>query len=301
MLLLSFIPAVILIIGLGWSLRRIDFLKRDDVEVINKIIVYVSLPALIFMAVHNASLSLKVARLPVFAIIVMAVCLVIGYAAGKLIGLKNGLLGAFLLVAAIGNTGYLGFPLTIGLYGQHNLVKSVFYDFGTVTFLFTAGIVVARSLGNNRMEGSVIREFLLFPSTLALLAGLVFHFIPLPVFLDKAFEYLGQATIPLVMLTIGLTLEAKSLKKYIWLLLLVLVVKLLISPLIALGLAAAGGFTSTDLGILVLEASMPAVMLSLVVGLKYDLEVEFISAAILVSIIASLATIPLFQTIVRMI
>lgn len=297
--LLLFIPAVVIIIVVGWSLRRTGLLKREDVEVINKIIVYIALPALIFMAVHEAPLSLKVAAFPVFSIAVMTLCLAVAYVLGRVLKLKAGVLGAFLLVAALGNTGYLGFPLTIGLYGQENLVRSVFYDFGTVIFLFTAGIMVARGFSDNKDQGNIIKEFLLFPSTIALLAGLLLHVVPLPVFFSKAMEYLGQATIPLVMLTIGLTLEAKGLKKYILPLILVLLIKLIFSPLIALGIASAAGLQGVDLGVIVLEASMPAVMLSLVVGLKYELEVEFIAAAILVSIIASLATIPLFQTLLK--
>jgi hypothetical protein len=298
--LLTFIPAIIGIIALGWALKRIKFLGRHDVNILNKIIIYVSLPALIFLAVQKEDLTLGLAKMPLFAAVVMLACLAAAYAAGRLLRLKPPLMGAFLLVAAMGNTGYLGFPLTIGLFGAENLAKSVFYDFGTVTVLFTIGIMLAGYFGDPEHKMNVVKEFALFPSVLALAAGLVLNPLTLPAFLLTGLTYLGAATVPLIMLTVGLTLETKKVGAYALPLSAMLLIKLLLSPLFAYAAATAGNLAQLDIGIIVLEASMPAVMLSLVVGLKYKLDVEFTSLAILVSIIGSLVTIPLVQTLMKL-
>ncbi|MFA5866546.1 MAG: AEC family transporter [Actinomycetota bacterium] len=299
--LLVFIPAMFIIISIGWGLKRIGFLGPADVEVLNKIIIYVSLPALIFLAVQRADLSLSVAKFPLFAIVIMLLTLAVAFAAGRLLKLSPALKGAFLLVAAMGNTGYLGFPMTIGLYGQQNLIKSVFYDFGTVALLFTLGIIIAGYYGDPERKMNAAKEFVMFPSVLALAAGLLFNPVPLPDFLIKTLDYLGQATVPVIMLTVGLTLEGKKIGKYAAPLMAMLLLKLVLSPVFGYLAAAAGGLSGTDLGIVVLEASMPAVMLSLVVGLRYKLDTEFTSLAILVSIIASLVTIPAVQAVFRLI
>jgi hypothetical protein len=258
------------------------------------------LPALIFLAVQKEDLTLGLAKMPLFAAVVMLACLAAAYAAGRLLRLKPPLMGAFLLVAAMGNTGYLGFPLTIGLFGAENLAKSVFYDFGTVTVLFTIGIMLAGYFGDPEHKMNVVKEFALFPSVLALAAGLVLNPLTLPAFLLTGLTYLGAATVPLIMLTVGLTLETKKVGAYALPLSAMLLIKLLRSPLFAYAAATAGNLAQLDIGIIVLEASMPAVMLSLVVGLKYKLDVEFTSLAILVSIIGSLVTIPLVQTLMKL-
>ncbi len=298
--LLTFIPAMIIIIAIGWLLRKTGFLGRPDVGVLNKIIIYVTLPALIFLAVQRAHLTFGLARVPLFAVAVMLLCLGLAYAAGRLLKLPPALMGAFLLLASMGNTGYLGFPLTIGLFGQGNLVKSVFYDFGTVTLLFSLGVIIAETYGDADHKSSAFKEFILFPSILALAAGLVMNPLPLPAFFITTLEYISLATIPLIMLTVGLTLEGKKLGAYAAPLTAVIVIKLLLSPLIALMIGRVGGLSGVDLGIIVLEASMPTVMLSLVVGLKYELDVEFISLAIVVSIIISLVTIPAVQAVLKL-
>jgi malate permease and related proteins len=298
--MLVFIPAMVLIISAGYLLKRLGFLGLNDVDTLNKLIIYVTLPALIFLTVQKAKLGLALAAMPLFSIAVIVLCLAVAYAAGKLLKLKPSVLGAFLLVAAMGNTGYLGFPLTIGLLGQSSLVRAVFYDFGTVTMMFTAGIFIAKKFGESKGKTSVFIEFITFPSVIALLAGLAANPLPLPGFLGTALNYLGLATVPLIMLTVGLTLEGKRIGSYAWPLVGVLLIKLLLSPVFALLAAKTGGLSSAPLHVVVLEASMPAAMLSLVVGLKHKLDTEFTSLAILISIIASLVTIPIIQVAVRL-
>lgn len=298
--LLLFIPAIIALVVVGWLLKRAGFMDRADVEVLNRVIIYVSLPALIFLAVQRADLSLSLAKIPLFAIAVMLLCLAAAYGAGRVLKLPAALMGAFLLVAAMGNTGYLGFPLTIGLLGQASLVKSVFYDFGTVALLFSLGVMAAEHYGDPEHRSNVWREFLLFPSVLALAAGLVLNPVTLPAFLIKALDYVSVATVPLIMLAVGLTLEGKKIGRYAAPLAAVVVIKLLLSPLFAYAAARTGGLPPADLSVVVLEASMPAVMLSLVVGLKYKLDVEFTSLAIVATIIVSLVTIPAAQAVLRL-
>ena len=60
-----------------------------------------------------------------------------------------------MLVAALGNTGYLGYPIATTLFGDAGLVRAVFYDvFGTVGVLLTLGIVVAQRFGDERRARS---------------------------------------------------------------------------------------------------------------------------------------------------
>lgn len=293
--LLIFIPAMVLIIAVGYLLKRTGFMSHEDVDTLNKLIIYVTLPALIFTTVQGAHLNLALAEMPLFSAGIIVICLAAAFVIGKLIKLPNSLLGSFLLVAAMGNTGYLGFPLTIGLLGQSNLIRAVFFDFGTVTMMFTAGIFIAKELGDADGKTSVFRDFITFPSVIALVVGLIFNPFHLPLFLDTTLNYLSLATVPLIMLTVGLTLEGKGLGKYALPLAGVLIIKLLMSPLAALAAAKAGGLASASLQVIVLEASMPAAMLSLVVGLRHKLDTEFISLAIVVSIIVSFVSIPLVQ------
>lgn len=297
--LVEVVISMVLIISLGWTLKRVKFIHEDEIGTINKIIVYVTVPALIFMAIYRAKLSIGLGQMTLFSILVMSICMLIAAVIGKAMKMPPTIYGGFLLVAAIGNTAFLGFPLTIGLYGQENLVRSVLYDFGTVLLLFSIGVLIAEKTGEGSAQRNILKEFILFPSILAVVLGIALHFLPLPVFLTTALDYLGAATVPLIMLTIGFKLEFRDVRQYPIPLLLVILVKLIISPLVALLVAKISGVGSIVLGVTVLEASMPPAMLTLAVCMKYELDCEFIAVAIVGSVVASLVTIPLMQTLIR--
>ncbi len=262
------------------------------------------MPALIFRAVYESKISLALLKIPVLAIAIGMVSLAIAYLIGRSLRLKGPTLGAFILVAAIGNTGYLGYPLTLQLFGIHNLVKAVFYDLaGTVVFTFTVGLVVAQKYGESRGKVNILKEILLFPPLLGLFASLIPAFVLkgviLPKFLNDTIGFLAEATIPLVMLTIGLSLEIAKVKNYLLPIAAVVLIKLIFTPLIALFGCSAVGMAGVDLGVVILEASMPSFLLSLVIGLKYGLDTDFLPAAIVVTTSLSMLTIPVWQYILK--
>ncbi|MFZ3062684.1 MAG: AEC family transporter, partial [Actinomycetota bacterium] len=103
--LLQSIPSMILIIFLGWFTRRIGFLDERDVNLLNKIIIYLALPALIFLAVRQSQLSLSLVKIPFLAILVMALCLGVAYLVGRLSNYAPKTFGSFLIASSMGNTG----------------------------------------------------------------------------------------------------------------------------------------------------------------------------------------------------
>ena len=55
------------------------------------------------------------------------------------------------------------------------------------------------------------------------------------------------------------------------------------------------GGDSASLRLVVLQAGMPAMMLTLVVGARFELDTDFIASAIFVTTVASALSIPLMQ------
>ena len=52
------ILSIILMIGLGYFLKKIDFLSEDAVDPLNKLVMYILLPCMIFSAISTADLTL---------------------------------------------------------------------------------------------------------------------------------------------------------------------------------------------------------------------------------------------------
>ncbi|MCL4499822.1 MAG: AEC family transporter [Chloroflexi bacterium] len=294
--LLSSILAVVLLIAVGYFVKRVGLLRVDDRRVVNDIIVYLAMPALVFRSIASSKLNPSFLKFSALALVVMAVSMALAYFLGRLMKLERKTFGALLLVAVVGNTGYLGYPLTISLFGRSNLAQAVFFDiFGSVFFVFTVGVVVARRLGGSDERLNVARELFTFPPLIGLFAAGLLQGVSLPLFLDRAVEFLAGATVPLIMLSIGLSIELNHLLEHRRPLGATVLIKLVAAPLIALVAARIFGFTPVDTGISVLEASMPTMMISMVIGLKYGLDVEFMAAAIVGSTLLSTVTVPVWQ------
>ena len=199
-------------------------------------------------------------------------------------------------MAVAGNTGYLGFPLTQQLFGSDNVIKAVFYDiFGTVFFIFTVGLYISETFGESDIKKNKLREIITFPPLIAVVVGILFQNIGLPELLSMAISFLAAPTIPLIMFSIGMSLKIGKKTRYIKPLIGIILIKMIVAPAIAIILGRIFRLDSTSFQILVLEASMPVAMLTLILAIQYRLKDDFVSTSIFLTTLISLVTIPLWQ------
>lgn len=205
---------VFLLIFLGWILKKKAFFAEETINDLKRIIVSISLPAILFTAFLK--LELKISYALVFAVI-FAVCVFL-YLAGKLLakatvpenkylpflmtGFEFGMLGTVFFGAVFGleNIGYIGI-IALG----HELF--IWFVYVTLLKNRTAGKTDFRS---------VLRAFSRSPVIIAVCSGLLLNgvgagnvmssFPPAAAFL-KTLEYLGFLTVPLILLIIGWNLQ----------------------------------------------------------------------------------------------
>jgi len=286
------------IVGIGALLRVTGILGPADARPLNAVIIYVGLPAFVFRAVHGAPLGPSMWRLILIAWVVFALSLALALLAEKLLRLPRERAGGFLLASTLGNTGYLGYPLTAALLGAAAVPEAVFSDvFGTVFALVLVGLPIAARFGNHA-EGApnAIKELLTFPAVLALSAALLLRPVVLPGAVSHGLELLASIVAPLIMLSVGLSLRPRAIAHGAVALSVLVAIKLVAAPLLALGFGSLL-LTGQPLRVGVLEASMPSMMLTLVVGERYGLDTDFIASAIFVTTVLAAITVPLIQAV----
>ncbi|MCQ2970887.1 MAG: AEC family transporter, partial [archaeon] len=69
--------SIIIMIGLGYFLKRIDFLSKKDMDPFNKIVMYILMPCMIFHAIYNADLS-SLPKLSLLPFVILASSIVTG-------------------------------------------------------------------------------------------------------------------------------------------------------------------------------------------------------------------------------
>ena len=291
---------ILLLIGVGVALRASGLLPRDAAKPLNTILIYVAIPALVFQAIQPARLEAAFLGVVAIAWVVALAGMALAWVVGRALKLPDPVLGGFILVAALGNTGYLGYPIVTSLFGQTGLVPAVFYDvFGTVGVLLTAGIAVCARFGRHDEKVSLAREILTFPALIALVAALALRWVTVPSVVSLGLDGLASMTVPLVMISVGLSLDLTKLRGHLKWAGPAALVKLAALPALAWVLASLLLREPLLVRVSTLEAGMPSMMLALVFGMRFGLDDDFIASAIVLTTVAAAVTLPVLMLLVR--
>jgi predicted permease len=293
-------PFIVLfgLIAVGALVARLRILDGRGVSQISSLVVNVTLPAAIFLAVA-AELSLEVLRAAPLVVALGVGLGVLTWGLGRLtggaLGLGPGRRPVFSFAAGCGNTGFLGIPLVAALLGPGALVAAVLYDFGTTINIFTFGVAGLDRSASRLHLGRLVRN-LLNPMFLALVIGVAWAVgrVPLPGALREALEITGDATTPLAMFALGHMLYAARREAAPGRDLAVLAaIRLVLAPALMLGAVWALPLPDALRAVCVLQAGMPTAMLTALLAQQYEVDAAYGVQAAVGTTLASLATIPL--------
>ncbi|MDO8848151.1 MAG: AEC family transporter [Coriobacteriia bacterium] len=297
--LLGVIGGVIALVAVGVVLRVTGLLTADDARPLNTVLIWVALPALIFSAVKGSPLDPSFALLPAIGWLVVLFGLAVAWGLVKLLKLEGPTAGAFIMVAVFGNTAYVGYPVASALLGDSGLVRAIFSDvFGNTAAVISLGTIVASHYGAHDVKVNPLKEIVTFPPFIALALALVLHSVPIPDLVTSWLDALGKIVVPVIMISVGLTLKPRALRGHLGRASIVAFMKLIVLPLVALVLGLLLLPDPASRRIAVLEAGVPTMMLIMIMGLRFKLDVDFIASAILVTMLGSVLTIPLLQLLI---
>ncbi|MDR0901072.1 MAG: AEC family transporter [Methanobrevibacter sp.] len=291
------IIAVLVMIFLGYFLKRIELLKTADVETLNKIVINIAMPCLIFSSLYLADLSIiaDLAILPLIGIIVGFSCGLIAYIILTLKKYPKKKKWSILLPIILGNTAFLGFPLILGVFGSEGLIRAIFYDMASlITFLSLSIILIFNFDGKFK---DAIKRVLSFPILWAVILGLILNFLSIPIgdLAITIIDYLAAAAIPLIMISLGLSLHFEGFKYHLKIATIATIIKLMIGPIIAMSIAILFGLTGMEFTIAIVEAGMPSGMLTLVLAIDHDLDFRLTADCALITTVFSLITLPIIM------
>lgn len=290
----TIVPIIVMIV-IGYALKRIDVLRAEDAMALNKIVINIAIPSLIFLAIYDIDLYIlpTIAPIPFICILVGTLCGLIAYIFAKIKKYPEKTRWSIILTSAMFNSGFLGYPVVLGVFGAEGLVRAVFYDLGSMILFMAFGILLLLIYGGKYR--TIFKRALLFPPIWAVALALILNYIHLDIgFLPSSIlDYLSGAAIPLIMISLGLSLEFKGIKENIHVVFSVSIIKLLLAPIIASLIILILGIAGLERPVTIIEAAMPSAMLSLVLAITYELDIKTTAACIFASTILSLITIPL--------
>ena len=289
------ILSIIIMIGLGYFLKRIDFLSEKDIDPFNKIVMYILLPCMIFHALYSADLSL-ISQLGILPFVILASSFVTGIVAYfilRQLNLDDITLWSVLVTVMIANTGFMGYPVTLGIFGQEGFLRAIFCDISTsFIFLILSFVLILKFGGTVK---TAVRKIAFFPPLWAVVLGLIFNLVNIPIgpVIDNTVNYLGQGAIPLIMIALGLSIDFSAIRRSKSMIVFTSIMKLAFFPLVAFVAASQLGLIDLQFKISIVEAAMPSGMMSLLLAITYKLDYELTSDCILINTVISLITLPI--------
>jgi hypothetical protein len=184
-------------------------------------------------------------------------------------------LSSFLLVAMFSNSGNYALPVVLFAFGKEALAFASVYFVTSAILIYTAGILVAAS-GHGSVRTALARLFRV-PAVYAVAAAVIVLATgaSVPVAVMRPIRLLSDAAIPVMLLVLGMQLERATTPKHPMAVAAAVVLSLVIAPVIAFGLTALLGLAGAARQAAIIEASMPAAVITTVLALEFDLDAGF--------------------------
>ncbi len=281
--LLNVVAPVFLAIASGWSWVKLG--RAYDVSLMSALIMTIGAPCLIFSTL--SSLHLSPHLLGQMGIAAVAVLAIFGLVGAGVLGASGMPRRGFLPALMFGNSGNMGLPLCLFAFGKPGLALGIVMFAVVNTGQFTLGVWL--------YSGALSPAGLFrIPIIYAVLLALVFLAAgwSVPVWLAKTTHLLGAFTIPLMLMTLGVSLarhRVVNFRRAISLSVLRLAVGFGAGVLVA----SLMGFTGTARGVLILQSSMPVAVFNYLLSERYNRNPAEIAGLVVTSTMLSLLTLPL--------
>lgn len=293
---INVITPVFALVALGWFTGpRLQIQARS----LSRAAYYLFIPGFVFSTLSNATIKAELAvKMISYSVIVHMAVAVIGFAVAKFLRKSPKMVGAYTLVAVFGNVGNFGFPIIQFHFGESALEAATVYFLAILVTSFVIGVMAANLHKGGR--ATAIFEVLKTPALLAAVPAVIINWVdlPVPIMISRIVGLLGQAMVPVMLVALGVQLASTKSLKLETDTVIASTIRLVISPALAILLVRFFGLTGIERGAGIMQAAMPAAVLTSIIALEYDLLPDFVTRTVLFSTLASVVTLTLLLTVI---
>lgn len=294
--------AILIVCGALWRGLRPGGLDPQQMrKAIGDLVYYLLLPALVLSVLWSTPLGVDSVRIAVLAASGVLGGLAMAALTCRVCRAPRASAGALVLAAGFPNATYLGLPVLESTLGPWARSLAIQYDlFACTPLLLTLGIFLAQRYGQNQPEpaGRFLFALLKVPPLWAAALAILLNLSAVnpSVWLMDLLNMLGRAVIPLMLFSLGLSLQwDRAAARRLPMAAPVLVIQLLLMPLLVWGLALLMGLEGDVLLGVVLEAAMPSMVIGLVLCDRYGLDTGLYAVTVTLGTALCLATLPLWM------
>jgi predicted permease len=261
--------------------------QRYDSDFVSRLVLNIGAPALILSTLSQVDIDPSLfADIAIACVLVSVILAILGFVIPRLLGDD---VRTYLPSFVFPNVGNMGLPVCMFAFGEQGLALALIFFMVLSVAHFPVGILMAGGREAGGLMG-IIKMPILYAIALAVL--LMMSGAVLPDFLNNAVSLIGAMTIPLMLITLGVSLY--SLKVSGW-------GKALLYSLIRILGGLSAGFLvvwwldieGVARSVVLIQSSMPVAVFNYLFAVRFDRQPDSVAGLVVVSTILSFVSLPL--------
>jgi len=304
MFILNSIAPIFLLIALGTILRKTGFLPDTFFKGLNKLVFWFALPALLISRIGTASIDLEaISQIVLLFTAGTLGSLALAWGVARWIQLPTHKMGSFIQGSFRGNGAFVGLPViiyTLGVLDPHAETLGTVVLAPVVVLFNILGVTVLTHYSRKKTSTAesvktFISQLVKNPLIIACAIGIGLNLsgLALPLFFSRPLDALGLVALPLILMSIGSSLEFERLRGAASPTLIASLIKVAVTP--ALGFLLAGLFNldNTERMIAIFYLACPAAGMSYVMAEVMGNDGQLAGRIVALSTLLSALTLPI--------
>lgn len=297
------VAIVLLLTATGYVCAQIGWLTADVKRFLNKFTIAVAMPCTCVYG-FKANLSRELISQAHLLLLIPLVCTALSYAlamlAGRLLHMPRKRFGVFVMMCSVSNSIFIGYAMCRELFGDAcTPYVMLFYMINTV-YTQVVGLAFVRWSGEAEpLSASMALRILRSPPIIGIVVGyaLVLLDLPLPALVNSYCRYMNNIVSPLALFLTGRIIYEIGLKnlRLDRDTVIMLLFRFGFAPLSSYAACTMLGVPELARSVLVIEAAMPVVTLSVVASSEYGADEAFAAQGAAISTLLSFLVIPLLM------
>ncbi len=259
-----------------------------DPRPLSRVVFYIFSPFLFFdLLIHSQLSSRDMFQIMGFTAAQMILIGLIVWLIARTLKLDRVTTAAVLLTSIFMNAGNFGLSLNSFAFGQEALAHASIFFVTMALIAYTGGVAIA-SLGTAPVK-QTLRELTKVPTIYAAAVAVLYITLnwQLPTALERTTSLLSDATIPAMLVLLGLQLQ-KMKRTWEWgAMVLAVSMRLIGAPLIAFATASVFLLEGTAFQAGIAEASMPTAVLTIVLATEYNIKPTLVTTVVFTTTLLS--------------
>ena len=301
---LSVVLPLFVVMSIGYLSRMVKLIDDSGVGVVNRLVFWVFLPAILFVSVYETNLQ-EAFNFPLvlFSTLGTTVVFLISFFLLPKLQKKRDRCGVIIQGLIRGNEVYFGFPIVVSLIGSQYLgLMSIVVAFAVLFYNGYSIFALEYFKGDTVDKREISKNLITNPFILATIAAVIMNLLGLaiPAVLMLGIHSLAGVATPLALFLLGASFNFTSTRGYLKEVVWTTIFRLIIIPGIVIALSILLGFSSTDTVILFVTFGVPTAVASYSMARQLNADYELASQIVVYTSSFAILTVFLWTIVLQL-